>query len=135
MNKNKAKILFSVIGVLISSLSCAGSFSTANIDSAWMATDESGNTPTAVFSQDAVFFAMVDLKNASDETKLKAVWTAVDAEDTDPNFVITETEFTSGDGLIHFQLENTDFLWPIGQYKVDIYLNDALDQTLTFSVQ
>ena len=76
----------------------------------------------------------MDLKNAPDDTKLKAVWTAVSAEGVDPNFMIDEVEFTSGDELVHFTLEN-DNLWPAGQYKVEIYLNDKLDKTLTFDVQ
>ena len=135
MKRNIALALFAVIVLFISVLACGGSFSTANINNAWMATDEDGNNPTTVFSQDAIFFALVDLKNAPEDTKLKAVWTAVDAEETEQNFVINETEITSGDALVHFQLENTDFLWPIGQYKVDIYLDDTLDKTLTFEVR
>jgi hypothetical protein len=64
---------------------------------------------------------------------VRAVWTAVNVEGVDPEFVIDETTLTSGDGTLHFQLSN-DFLWPAGTYKVDLYLNDTLDQTLTFNV-
>ena len=135
MIKNKAGLLLAVILIMVSVLACGGSISTANISKAWMATDEDGNNPTTAFSQDAIFYAMVDLKNAPDDTKLKAVWTVVEAEGTEPNLMLNETEITSGDGLIHFQLENTDYLWPLGQYQVEIYLNDKLDQTLTFEVQ
>ncbi len=78
---------------------------------------------------------MIDLKNAPDDTKLKAVWTAVDAQDLEKNMKITESEITTGDGLIHFKLENKEYLWPGGQYKVDIYMNDVLNKTLTFEVQ
>ena len=135
MKRNYAVLLVIVMTLFTAALACSGSFSTANIANAWMATDADGNNPATVFSQEAIFFAVVDLKNAPDDTKLKAVWTVVNAEDTDPNLVINETEFTSSDALVHFQLENTDYLWPIGQYKVDIYLNDTLDKTLTFEVQ
>jgi hypothetical protein len=135
MRSKQAGILLAATLLLVSILACGGSISTANISSAWMATDEEGNNPTTVFTQDAIFYAMVDLKNAPDDTKLKAVWTVVEAEGTEPNLMLNETEITSGDGLIHFQLENTDYLWPLGQYKVEIYLNDKLDQTLTFEVQ
>jgi len=135
MNKNKSGLLLAAILLMVSVLACGGSISTANISSAWMATDEEGNNPTTTFPQDAIFYAIVDLKNAPDDTKVKAVWTVVEAEGTEPNLMLNETEITSGDGLIHFQLENTDYLWPLGQYKVDIYLNDKLDQTLTFEVQ
>lgn len=135
MKSKKAGLLLVATLLLVSVLACGGSISTANINNAWMATDEEGNNPTTAFSQDAIFYAMVDLKNAPDDTKVKAVWTVVEAEGTEPNLMLNETEISSGDSLIHFQLENTDYLWPIGQYKVDIYLNDKLDQTLTFEVQ
>lgn len=134
MKNNKVLILLAVAALLFSVLACGGNFSTANIDNAWTATDQDGNNATEVFSQDAVFYAMVDLKNAPDDTKLKAIWTAVDAADTEANLLINETETTSSDALIHFQLGN-DYLWPIGQYKVEIYLNDALDKTLNFEVR
>jgi hypothetical protein len=76
----------------------------------------------------------VELANAPDETVLKAVWTAVSVEGEDPNLLIDETELTGGDGFYNFSLSN-DSDWPAGQYKVDIYLNDELDRTLTFTVQ
>jgi len=135
MRSKNAQILAVVIILMVSVLACGGSISTANIKSAWMATDEEGNNPTTVFSQDAIFYAMVDLKNAPEDTKLKAVWTVVDAEETEPNLQLNETDITSGDALVHFHLENTDYLWPKGQYKVEIYLNETLDQTLIFEVQ
>ena len=135
MKATKKQILWIVAIIMVTVLACGGSISTANIGSAWMATDDAGSNRTTVFNQDAVFYAMVDLKNAPDDTKLKAVWTVVNAEDTEPNLQLNETEITSGDALVHFQLENVDYLWPKGQYKVDIYLNDTLDQTLTFEVQ
>ena len=99
-----------------------------------MSTDTDGANRTTAYGPDAVFYAQVDLANAPEDTKLKAVWFAVNAEGVEANFQIEETEFTSSDGLIHFELSN-DSLWPVGQYKVDIYLNDTLTKTLTFDVQ
>lgn len=135
MKRKIVPILFAFIVLIVTQLACNASASTANIKDAWMDTTEAGNNHTTVYSQDAIFYAMVDLQNAPDDTKLKAVWTAVDAQDTEKNLQLNETEFTTGDGLVHFQLENKEYLWPTGQYKVDIYLNDTLDKTLTFEVQ
>ncbi|NPV57598.1 MAG: hypothetical protein HPY76_13130 [Anaerolineae bacterium] len=134
MKGRKFLILFPLLALVLTSLACGGSFTTANIPEAWMSTDEAGSNRTSVFTQDAVFYAQVQLKNAPDDTTVKAVWTAVSAEGVDPNFVIDETEFTSSDDLIHFSLSN-DQLWPPGQYQVEIFLNGSLDKTLTFSVQ
>lgn len=90
----------------LSTLACEFSASTSNVASAWMSTDEAGDQKTTVFAQDQVFYAQVDLQNAPDDTTLKAVWTAVNAQDTDPNLVITETEFVTGSGLVNFNLSN-----------------------------
>ena len=134
MKANKLSVFVGAAALVLSILACGGSFSTANIADAWMSTDAEGSTRTTVYAQDAVFYAQVDLQNASDDTALKAVWTAVEAQDTDPNLIINETEFTSGDGVIYFELSN-DNLWPLGTYKIDIYLNDVLTKTLNFDVQ
>jgi len=61
------------------------------------------------------------------------MWYAVDAEGVDPNYFIAEAEYTGG-GELTFDLVNNDMLWPVGKYKVEIYLNDELDKTLEFSV-
>jgi len=55
-------------------------------------------------------------------------------EDTEPNLTINETEINTGSGLVHFQLSN-DNLWPLGKYKVEIYLNGKLAKTLEFEVR
>ena len=134
MKGNKLPILFALLALLLANLACEASASTANIGEAWMSADENGDQRVASYSQDAIFYAQVDLKNAPDDTVLKAVWTAVEAQDTDPNLVITETEFTTGSGLINFNLSNEN-LWPTGKYKVDIYMNDTLSTTIEFEVQ
>jgi hypothetical protein len=127
-------LFFAFLALLLSTLACEFSASTANVADAWMSTDEAGDQRTTVFAQDQVFYVQVDLQNAPDDTTLKAVWTAVNAQDTDPNLVITETEFVTGSGLINFNLSN-DNLWPIGSYKVDIYMGGELASTVTFEVQ
>lgn len=130
----KRMVLFLVTVLAALSLACGFNFSTANIAGATLAKDAAGNTPTTTFAQDEVFFAVVELANAPDDTKVKAVWTAVEAEGIDPNHKIDEAELTSGDGTIQFDLSN-DKLWPPGKYKVDLYLNDKLDRTLEFTVE
>ena len=134
MKVKKFPILLAIIAILISVLACGGSLTTANIGDAWLSTDEAGDNRTTTFSQDATFNLFVDLKNAPDDTQLKASWIAVNAEGMDPNSVVYETEYASGDDTIRFYLDN-DNLWPVGSYKADIYLNGTLDRSLSFVVQ
>lgn len=134
MNARRLSWILLLVALLGATLACGGSVSTANVSDAWMSTDEEGTNRTTVFSQDAVFYAQADLKNAPDDTSLKAVWTAVDVQDTEPGLLLNETEFTTGSGLVHFTLSN-DSLWPTGTYRAEIFLGEELVKTLDFTVQ
>jgi hypothetical protein len=108
--------------VVLAVPACSFSASTANIGDAKMARDAQGNDPTEVFSPD--------------DTTLKAVWTAVDVEGANPNTKIDEVNSKGGSGQVQFELSN-DGPWPVGEYKVDLFLNDEQEpaQTLEFRVR
>ena len=136
MNKRTLILIaaFAALSLLVAA--CEFSFSTANIADAFMAADPDGNTRTTTYSQDAIFYAIVDLANAPDDTTVKASWYAVNAQDIEPNFLIDEVSITSTDGRLTFDLQNApNMLWPIGSYRVDLYLNEKLDRSLEFTVQ
>jgi hypothetical protein len=134
MNKTKWQLVLFVVVLIGANLACGFSASTANIKSASMARDSEGNDLTTTFSQNDDFYCIVELANAPDDTTVKAVWTAVDAANTDPNYHIDDAETTQGSGTLYFSLTN-DGAWPTGTYKLDLYLNDELDRTLDFEVQ
>ena len=134
MNKQHLKIYLALAVLILAALACDFSFTTANFADAQMARDPEGSDPTTVFSPNDTFYCVVDLDNAPDDTTVSAVWTAVDVEGTEPNTRIDEVELTTGTGTLHFELSNTN-PWPEGQYKVDLYINDELAQTLEFEVQ
>ena len=134
MKLNRWPLAAVLLATLLSLLACGGSFSTANIQRAWLSSDSSGSPETTEFSQGETFYCLLELANAPADTTLKAVWTAISAEGTDPNFLIDESELTTGDGTVTFNLTN-DQLWPVGTYKVDLYLNGELDRALTFEVR
>jgi len=135
LSTRKFQILIALLILAIATLACGGSVSTANISSAKMFADSEGTQETTVYAQDQPFYCIVELANAPDDTTLKAVWTAVEAEGTEPNLVIDDAEITAGnENVFTFDLTNNG-LWPIGKYKVDLYLNGELDRTLEFEVQ
>jgi hypothetical protein len=135
MGKNHTKILLAIMVLLLAGLACEGSFSTANISEAWMSFDQEGDRRTTTYGPSDIFYAQVDLQNAPDDTSVKVVWIAEDVEDTEPDFEMNEYEYIGGDSGLYFELENTDFLWPNGKYRADIYLNGDLAQSLTFYVE
>ncbi len=132
------KRIFWLFGILLSLVACGGggeevSFSTANISNANLAKDEAGTQITTTFNQGDVFYLLVDLSNAPEDTRVKAVWTAVDVEGADPNTALDDVELTAGSGTLTFDLRN-DNPWPPGEYQVELFLNDESDQTIAFQV-
>jgi hypothetical protein len=117
---------------------CSVSASTANISGATMARDEAGKNPTKVFSPgDTTFYCIAELSNAPEDTTVKAIWSAVDVEGVKPNLKIDESRITAdGSGQLTFDLTN-EGPWPMGKYKVDLFLNDDEEpaRTLEFEVQ
>jgi hypothetical protein len=135
MKTRKFQILIGFTILILAALACSGSVSTANISSAKMAADSEGTQETTIFAPDQTFYCIVELANAPDDTRLKAVWTAAEVEGEEPNLLIDEVEMTAAEGNVFtFDLTNNG-LWPVGKYKVDLYLNDELDRTLDFEVQ
>jgi hypothetical protein len=112
------------------------SVTTVNITNAHMARDASDKERTNVFSpNDPAFYCFFSLTNAPDSTVLRGAWTLVQAEGYESNSFIDEGEITSGDAELYFSLDRGESLWPVGQYKLDIYIDDNLAQTLDFEVQ
>ncbi len=131
--------------VLLASLvaGCSFSLSTANIPQAVLAKDVKGDTfepvdPTSTFPTDqAVIHLIVTVANAPSDTKVKSVWTVVDVGDAAPaNTKIDEAEVTmDGSRNVHFTLsEPSSGAWPVGKYKVEVYLDDKLDRTLEYTI-
>lgn len=126
--------LLLVAVTLLTLTACEFSASTANIQSATLAKDEAGSQPSNTFEQDETFYLVVNLANAPDDTAVKAVWYAVDVGDAaPPNTLIDEAAVTSGSGQLFFNLAPSG-LWAPGTYKVELYLNDELNQTLDIRV-
>lgn len=128
--------LFLLTGILlIIGAACGFSASTAKIsaaNTARMVGSSYENTTT--FEQDEAFYLLVTLANAPDDTVTKAVWIAANAEGLAKNTKMDEAEFESGEQEITFDLSNSS-AWPVGEYKVELYLNDKLDRTLEFTVE
>lgn len=134
MKQSMIRIFFLGAMLMATVVACSFSASTANIASAILARDPDGAEPTTVFAPDEPFYLIVELANAPEDTVVKASWTAVEVQDVEPNMLIDEAEMTSESGSLVFDLKN-DGIWPSGRYKVDLYLNNELDQSLEFSVE
>lgn len=135
--------LFTLLLLLAGLSACSFSFSTANITDAVMSKDVTGDNfdpvdPTTTFAPDQPTLHLVaTVANAPSDTKVQASWVAVDIGDVaDPNTVIDSAEVTLNDqDKAHFTLSTPSTgTWPVGKYKVDLYLDGKLTKTVEFSV-
>jgi len=139
--QKRVSVMLAVVALLAATLACTlflgnREMSLGNVR---MAYDSDGNNPTDVFSPTDVFFVVSDLKNAPAGTVVEAKWIAVQIAEYDPGELIYEqaiNDFTDDKftGTIYFQLSNDDG-WPVGEYRVDVYLNGTFVETAAFSVQ
>ncbi|NDJ79051.1 MAG: hypothetical protein GYB65_22600 [Chloroflexi bacterium] len=126
-------VLFALV---LAALACEFSFSTAKIESVKLAKDEDGDQETTTFSMDDTVFCVVEVKSAPDDTEIKAVWTAVGISGEAPDTLLGESILSSEhtNSVMSFALYPDPLLAP-GDYKVDVYLDDELEATRTFTVQ
>ena len=76
------------------------------------------------------------LSGLSDTAKVRTVWTVVKAAGVPANTKAYEATIGPKKNLVsaNFKLSNSN-PWPVGSYKVDLYLNGKLDRTLRFNVK
>jgi hypothetical protein len=134
MNQRYFKLFFVILALALASLACEFAFSSASAENVRLAQDQAGQQATTQFQPGDTFYLVGDLSNAPDDTKLKAVWTAVAVEGAEPNLVIEERELTAPSGPFWFSLSQQSGIWPAGSYKVELFLNDESNQTLDFQV-
>lgn len=117
---------------------CSFSFTTANITEPGMTSAIVDGTPVDTikeYSSDAgQLYAYGILKNAPDDTNIRFVWKYL----TEPQ-IIDEVSFSSEgeSGIYVFSTLTNDNLWPIGDYSVEIFIDDRdePDATTEFSVK
>jgi len=111
------------------------------IEKVTMAEDTSGEernpvNPTSTYAGSATCHAVVALGEAPANTTLRAVWFAADTFGVaDCNTQINAYELTTdGTRNIDFSL-TPESTWPPGSYRIEVYVNNVLDQAVTFAVK
>ena len=156
MKKSKIVILLAVVALVLASLACNAvtggggndgvdntnsngdgfSVTTANITNAHMASDVDDANQSDVYSpSDKTFYCFFDLNNAPESTVVKGVWTLVSADGYSDNSEIDSAEVTGSDNTYYFSLDRSTDAWPVGKYKIDLYIDGDLVETVQFEVQ
>src|SRR5204863_3764825 len=95
--------------------------------------------PSKIFTPDVPkVHALFKTKGAQTGDKLRGVWIAEDVGDAAPaNTKIDETTLTleQEDFYGAFALSRPNKGWPVGKYKIDMYVGDELATTVTFTIK
>ncbi len=132
--------LLLLVAVAMMASGCSGSVTTANFQDMVMASEVDEDTNSAVTVQevfavgDPVIYAVGRLENAPEGTVAKASWIYLDL---DPEYLIDEAEITAEEinSSVVFSLSRPDNGWPVGDYRVDLYIDGELEESIPFSVE
>ncbi len=102
--------------LLFASAACSFSATTANIKEAYTARDVDGSIQAATtFAPEDVFYCLVTVANAPDDTVTKAVWKTVEAEGV-RRICAAETEFEAA--ARSPSKPATSYLWPLERIRL-----------------
>ena len=98
--------------------------------------------PVKSFKPDDTFAVLVFLSESKVGTKVKAVWTIVDAGGHEDEKILEKKVDLTAEAIkgveeanrINFTLSH-EKPYPTGDYKVDIYLNGELGKTVEFTIK
>lgn len=99
--------------------------------------DESSKAPKASFTPTTPkIFVFYNLEKVPNGDKLRSVWICEKSEGIPANTKIDEATVEVGliDNTGNFSLSKPTKGWPVGDYKVELYWNDKLAETVPFKV-
>ena len=138
MKSKKLSILPAVLALIISTLACSLGGGEPSLTNPRLATDSEGNNTVTFYSPSDIFYAVADLSNVETGSVIDAKWYLVSATDYEAGEIESSSVTIEDKNLynyVSFELSSTDNNWPVGEYKVELYLNGVLDHTLNFTVE
>jgi hypothetical protein len=125
---------FLIAGIISASVARAGDVQVE----ATLATSLEGESMTTAAPDTPKLFALFKTKGAQNGDKLRGVLIAEDVGDVAPaNTTVLEKTLTldgdTNDGDFSFSKPTKG--WPVGKYRIEIYVNDELTNTLDFTIK
>ena len=93
--------------------------------------------PATIFSPTIQeIFCSVRIKDAPDNTEIRAEWKYIKGESKEQNYIIDSTVLTTeGSRYLSFSLQRGEKSWPVGEYVVVLYVNDVENLSVDFRVE
>ena len=99
--------------------------------------DAKDGTPKQVFGPTtAKIYLKAKLTDVPSGAKLKGAWIAEKTKVAPPNYQIDATELKVGTLMnrVDFSLSKPNAGWPVGDYRVDLSINDKVVQSVKFKI-
>ncbi len=108
------------------------------VDKIYMAEDnngKAGDETTSYAPGDRTVHCIIDLNKAKKGTQVRFIWKAVDVSGSQ-NEEIKTIDYTTNsfENKVHGHL-TLPRDWPTGKYRVEVYINGALDKTVDYTVE
>ncbi|PYS89768.1 MAG: hypothetical protein DMF64_16850 [Acidobacteria bacterium] len=107
-----------------------------HIDNLYMAKSSDGKATTTFSPTDHTVYCVAELNKLAKGTQMKFSWIAVDVEGEEKGSKIKDVDYTTGslENIVkaHLSLPQD---WPKGQYKVEVYINGDLGQSINYTVE
>ena len=131
----KAKSIFILFALLAIVFSLGACSTGSKISNFYMAKDDQGTNKTTTFAPTDALILFFDVNGVRNGTPFEARWYVLNAAGKDPNtpFKIMDQNYSSGPTTFRFHLANTGN-WPIGQYRVDVYMSGNKVGEVLFTV-
>ena len=112
------------------------SSSDVHVQSLYMADSPDGNATTSFSPTDHTVYAIIELNKLAAGTQVRFSWIAVDVEGEEKGSKIKDIDYTTGamENIVRAHLTLPQD-WPAGQYKVEVYINGSLEQTIEYTVE
>jgi hypothetical protein len=134
MNK-RLSILLAALALLVASLAC-GTTAPAGVSNIQLSTDQEAANVTTTFAPTDEIYVTFDVNEVEAGAELEIKWYALNVEGQDPETPFTTSEYTYNDeSSIYANIYSTEGGFPVGQYKVEIYLNGSEVGEQQFSIQ
>jgi hypothetical protein len=107
-----------------------------HINKVYMAKTADGEATTTFSPGDRTIYCIAEMNKLAQGTKVKFTWIAANVTGEEKGSKIKDVDYTTGslENIVkaHLTLPQD---WPAGQYKVEVYINDDLAQTINYTVE
>jgi len=135
MKRSRNVILLVLLVLITATLVACGSSAPAGVSNLVLSSDK-GGASKATFAPTDTIYLSADVNQVNAGTNFDIKWYALNVSGQDPAtpFVTSTVAYSSGNNL-SANINSTTGGFPVGQYKVEVYMNGAKVGEQTFDIQ